>query len=271
MMKFLKLIFIGCAASVMLFSSCATPKDITILQDLNSGAVVQTLEGAEIKVRPDDKLAIIVNSKDPELADLFNLPIVSHRIGAGNSSAALVSSNQYVSYYTVTPQGTIDFPVLGDIHLAGMRRYEVAEYIKNQLVSKNLVKDPVVTVEFANAGVSVMGEVNKPGRVSIDRERLNVIEAITAAGDMTIYGNRKNVLVIRDEDGVQKSYRLDLTNAATLYSSPAFYLKQNDIVIVDPNNYMKRQSTVNGNTTLSASFWVSVASLLTSICVLIFK
>lgn len=270
-MKFLKLIFIGCAASVMLFSSCATPKDITILQDLNSGAVVETLEAAEIKVRPDDKLSIIVNSKDPELADLFNLPVVSHRIGAGNTSSALISLNQYVSYYTVTPQGTIDFPVLGEIHIAGMRRYQVAEYIKDQLVTKNLVKDPVVTVEFANAGVSVMGEVGHPGRVSIDRERMNVLEAITAAGDMTIYGNRKNVLVIRDENGQQKSYRLDLTNAASLYSSPAFYLKQNDIIIVDPNNYMKRQSTVNGNTTLSASFWVSVASLLTSICVLIFK
>lgn len=269
-MKFLKLIFFGCVAGMLSFSSCKTPKDITLLQDMNNGSVVRTLESAEIKVRPDDKLSVIVNSKDPELADLFNLPIVSHRVGTGATSSIL-SSNQYVSYYTVTPQGTIDFPVLGEIHIAGMRRYQVAEYIKDQLVAKNLVKDPVVTVEFANAVVSVMGEVKNPGRISIERERMNVLEALTAAGDMTIYGNRKNVLVVRDEGGEQKAYRLDLTDAATLYSSPAFYLKQNDVIIVDPNNYMKRQSTVNGNTTLSASFWVSVASLLTSICVLIFK
>ena len=152
-----------------------------------------------------------------------------------------------------------------------MTRSEVAGFIKGELMGRDLVKDPTVTVEFLNTGVSVMGEVLAPGRYDMNRDNITILEALSLAGDLTIQGKRDNVMVIREEDGQLKTYRVDLTNGQQLMSSPAFYLKQDDIVYVEPNGVRKRQTTVNGNTALSASFWVSVASLLTSVAVLIFK
>ena len=165
----------------------------------------------------------------------------------------------------------IDFPVLGKIHVAGMKREEIAECIKNELIKENLVKDPVVTVEFANLCISVLGEVNSPGRFSIDRDRLTILDALSMAGDLTIYGNRSKVMVLRQEGDVQRVYGLNLTSGEHIYSSPAYYLQQNDVVYVEPNEVKARQSTVNGNNVRSTSFWISLASLLTSVAILIFN
>lgn len=266
-----KKLFIAIQVCVFLLCSCATPKNITYLQGLEDGVANANISMKDIRIKPEDKISIVVNSKDPLLADLFNLPVISHRVGTGTSALSTMSNSQYVSYYTVAPDGCIDFPVLGEIHIAGMNRSEVAAYIKNRLVKEDLVKDPVVTVEYANTGISVLGEVLRPGRYDINRDRLNVLDALGLAGDLTIQGVRDNVLVLRDEDGKQIAYRLDLTDAESLFNSPAFYLQQNDIIYVEPNAVKKRQATVNGNNVLSASFWVSVASLLTSVAVLIFK
>ena len=134
-----------------------------------------------------------------------------------------------------------------------------------------LVKDPVVTVEFLNLYISVMGEVNNPGQFSIDRDRLTVLDALSMAGDLTIYGNRSKVMVLRQEGDVQRVYGINLTSGEHVYTSPAYYLQQNDVVYVEPNNMKARQSTVNGNNVRSTSFWISLASLLTSMGVLIFK
>lgn len=152
-----------------------------------------------------------------------------------------------------------------------MKREEIAEYIKNELIKENLVKDPVVTVEFANLCISVLGEVNNPGRFSIDRDKLTVLDALSMAGDLTIYGNRSKVMVLRQEGDVQRVYGLNLTSGNHVYTSPAFYLQQNDVVYVEPNAVKARQSTVNGNNVRSTSFWISLASLLTSIGILIFN
>lgn len=258
------------SAGVFIMSSCSTPKQVAYMQDATHGSVNETTAVRDIRVRPDDKISIIVNSKDPVLADLFNLPVVSHRVGTGANASSL-SSNQFVSYYTVTPEGEIDFPVLGRISIAGMRRHEVADYIKQRLVSEDLVKDPVVTMEYINTGISIMGEVNKPGRYDINKDNITILEALSLAGDLTISGKRDNVLVVREENGKHHNYRIDLTDAGNLYTSPAYYLQQDDVIYVEPNNMKKRSTTVNGNNVLSASFWVSIASLLTSVAVLIFK
>ena len=171
----------------------------------------------------------------------------------------------------MAPDGTIDFPVLGKLKIEGMTRSELAGFIKGELMGKELVKDPVVTVEFLNTGFSVMGEVNNAGRFDINKDQLNILEALSLAGDLTIQGQRENVAVVRtDRDGVH-TYRVDLTNFVELTKSPAYYIKQGDVIYVEPNGVRKRQATVNGNNVLSASFWVSVASLLTSVAVLIFK
>lgn len=252
--------------ATILLSSCATTKSINYFQDLEHGVSEQVLNPMQIKIKPEDKISIIVNSKDPQLANLFNLPLVANRVGQ-----LVNSSNLQISGYTVDSLGCIDFPVLGKIHIAGMNREGISQTIKEQLISKSLVKDPIVTVEFMNLVVAVMGEVNRPGRFNIDHDKITLLDAISLAGDLTIYGKRENILVLRQENGKQVSYKVNLCSGYDLYASPVFYLQQNDVVYVEPNDTRARQSTINGNNIRSTSFWISIASLLTSVAVLIFK
>lgn len=265
-MKFYKIIIV--AASVLALVSCSTSKEISYFQDLRPGESELTLAAPmEIKIQPKDKLSILVNSQDLRLTNLFNLPIVSQQVGQESSSG----TNRGLSGYTVDSKGDIDFPVLGGLHVQGMTREEVAVYIKKELQSHDLIKDPVVTVEFMNLSVNVMGEVNRPGRYNIDKDHLTILDALSQAGDLTIYGKREKVLVLRNENGTQRVYGINLCSADHLYSSPVYYLQQNDVVYVEPNDTKARQSTVNGNNVRSTSFWISLASLLTTISVLIFK
>lgn len=270
--------FLSLHAALLLFVawaavSCSAPSHVTYFQDLRPGESEQKVIAAtEIKVRPGDKLSIIVNSRDPQLTQLFNLPYVGQQIGQGIVSINKNNTNsQGVSGYTVDEKGMIDFPVLGKIEIAGKNREEIASFIKGELLAKNLVKDPVVTVEYMNLCISVLGEVAQPGRYSIDRDKVTVLDAISMAGDLTIYGKREKVLVLREEGGVQHVYGINLCSAEHLYTSPVYYLRQNDVVYVEPNNVRARQATVNGNNVRSTSFWISLASLLTTVAVLVFK
>ena len=244
-------------------SSCGSSKEVVYFQDLRPGETeIKLPEVKAITIRPEDKISIIVNSRDPQLTDLFNLPIMSRQLGQSlRSGGTSIGTNQGISAYTVDAEGNIDFPVLGKISVAGMKREEIAEYIKNELVKENLVKDPVVTVEFANLSISVLGEVNNPGRFNIDRDRLTILDALSLAGDLTIYGNRSKVMVLRQEGDVQRVYGLNLTSGQHIYTSPAYYLQQNDVVYVEPNNVKARQSTVNGNNVRSTSFWMEFSGL----------
>lgn len=253
-------------AAVLLLGSCAAPK-IAYFKDMQPGIAVKVLNPLDIRVQPKDKISILVNSKDPLLMDLFNLPIISRQIGTRSGT----SGSQGMSGYTINKYGDIDFPVLGYIHVAGMTREEIASCIKEELISKNLVKDPVVTVEFMNLTISVLGEVANPGRFNIDQDRLTLLDALSMAGDLTVYGKRENVLVQREENGQKTLYQVNLNSGYDLYVSPVYYLRQNDVVYVEPNNTRARQSTVNGNNVRSTSFWLSLASLLTTITVLIVK
>ena len=256
------------ALVLLLLCSCAAP-NVSYFNDLCNGQTEQLLQTTDIRLRPDDKISIVVKSKDPLLSDLFNLPIYTHRVGY--SQAALTNTSQQMSVYTVDKNGEIDFPVLGKIKVSGLRRDEVAELIKVELIKQNLIKDPVLTVEYANLGFNVMGEVNKPGRYIFDRDHLTILDAISMAGDLTIQGRRDNIVVLRETGDGRTTYRVNLQNGKELMQSPAFYLQQNDVVYVEPNAYRSRQTTVNGNNVLSTSFWISVASLLTSVAILIVK
>lgn len=259
------------AACAALLSSCATPKEVVYFQDLQqTDGTLAAVQAKEIRVRPDDKISIIVNSRDPQLTDLFNLPYVSRQLGQTlRSVTSTYGQSQGVSGYTVDSEGNIDFPVLGKIHVEGMTREEIGRCIKDELIGQDFVKDPIVTVEFMNLTVSVMGEVAKPGRYAIERDRITILDALSMAGDLTIYGRRDAVMVQRMEGDTLQVYELNLVSGQDVYNSPAFYLQQNDLVYVAPNDVKVRESTVNGNNIRSTSFWISLGSLLTSVAVLI--
>lgn len=258
------------AAMLVLFTlalwSCSTPKEISYFQDLES-VEGQRIGGAKgITVRPKDKISIIVNCKSPELTALFNLPYVTQRLGENSRSTISSGYSQgYISGYTVDDRGCVDFPVLGEVHVAGMTREEIASEIKRELRERGQATDAVVTVDFMNLYYQVLGEVARPGRYAIDKDALTILDAIGAAGDLTIYGRRDRVKVLRDEGGRMRTYEVDLCSASDLIASPVYYVRQNDVIYVDPNDVRARQSTVNGNNVRSTSFWISLTSLAASV------
>lgn len=252
---------------IFAFSSCNTPK-LGYFQDVQSGQTQQLMDAKLVTIQPGDKLSILVGSKDPGLAYLFNLQIVG-RYRTSQSDANLTTSQ--VASYTLDENGEIDFPVLGKLNIKGKTRSEVAAYIKNELISRQLLNDPVVTVDFLDLYFSVMGEVNSPGRFLMDHDKTTLIDALSRAGDLTIFGRRDNVLVLREADGQQLAYRVDLTNLQSIYNSPVYYLKQGDMIYVEPNDKKAREATPTGNAFAQPTLWISLASLITTISVLIFK
>ena len=253
--------------ATLFIASCSTPKDITYFQDTWEGDTYAIAKDLDIRLQKGDKLTVVVHSRDPQLSQMFNLPVQAQRVGMTTD----VSNSQRMSAYTVDESGNIDVPNVGTIMVAGLNRSQVAQTVKNKLVEQDLVKDPVVTVEFDNMFINVLGEVNKPGRYALTKDRVTVLDALGMAGDMTIQGERRFVKVLRHEGETRKAYTLDFTKMAQVVNSPAYYLQQDDVVYVDPNAYRKRQTTVNGNNARSTATYISLASLLTSIAVLIFK
>ena len=259
-------------------TSCSTPKDITYFQGAQDAEIfeIAALQPSQIKLQPHDKLSITVNCKDPALAQMFNLNVFTNSVSqkAGYSGTGSQYRNYDVGYsdgiqgFTVSPEGTIDYPVLGKIKVEGMTRSELAAFIKGEIMGRGLIKDPVVSVEFLNVGVSLMGEVVHPGRYDLNKDVLTIVEAISLAGDLSIYGKRQNVKVIRQKGNKVETFVVDLTDAKQLVNSPAYYLQQGDIVYVEPNNIRKRQTIANGNSVTNISFWISIASLLTSAAIL---
>lgn len=247
---------------LLVLSACGAPQQIAYFQDFNQNPdTLINLKSAVITAKPTDKLYIGVKSKDPQISQLFNL--------TGTATTSTGVKDAY--YYTVDSKGNIDFPVLGTLHVAGRTREQIAEEIKKVLVERNLVKDPVVTVSLTNLHYSVMGEVARPGQYEIEDEKVTILDALSKAGDLTIYGTREDVMVLRQENGHQKIYKINLCSGNSVFNSPVYYLQQNDVVYISPNKTKARQSTVNGNNVRSTGFWISLASLATSVAVLITK
>jgi len=245
--------------AMLALCSCSY-KNIPYFQDSDGGGQVSIPVEQKIVIKPEDKLTILVYSKDLKLCNLLNLPFTTRTIGMETPTNNTYS--QGVSAYTVDSKGEIDFPVLGKVKIVGLTREEVAEKIKALLIDSNVVKDPVVTIECVNLAVNVFGEVNKPGKIYINKDSYTILDAISAAGDLTIFGLRENVKVLRVEDGISKTYEVNLASTEQLITSPVYYLQQNDAIYVEPNKMRARQSTVNGNNVLSTSFWISIANLL---------
>ena len=256
----------GCGKSTLLsiIAGLLAPETGTIV--VNNPEVIAAAR--DITVQPKDQISIVVSSKDPELAALFNLTRVQYR--AGSTDWRSGSYNGEVSGYTLDDQGAIDFPVLGSLTVAGMTKDRIAAMIKKRLMEENLVNDPVVTVEFMNLYFSVLGEVKNPGKYSITKDQITLLEALSMAGDLTIYGKRDAIFVIREENGQRVTHWVDI-RSKDIFESPVYYLKQNDVVYVQPNKVRAGQSTLNENSVKSVGLWISIGSFLTSLGVLLFK
>jgi len=242
-----------------LLCSCGSPKKVLYLQDIEQFSEQGITQKYEVNVQEDDLLSIIVSSKDKELTEPFNLRKFENvtNINNDNELGFLVDIN-----------GDIDYPILGKIHAAGLTRLQLQELIKKKLIENNLIKDPIVTIQFLNFKVSVIGEVNKPGSFKISGDRINLFEALSMAGDLTIYGNRERVGIIREQNNERVVSFIDI-RTSQIFNSDYYYLQQNDIIYVEPNNIRAQQSGINQNMSVSAI--VSVLSLLTSVSILIFK
>lgn len=262
-MKLYKLL--AAAGVALILASCATPKNYNYLQDLQNGQQITTPTDGTIRLQPNDMITVLVKSKNPEMANVFNKGLIT------NVKAGLADQSYYTMGYTVDPEGNIDFPLAGKIHVGGLTRHEAQEAIKKTLIDSELLKDANVTVETMNLSYTVMGEVNKPGNYTLDKDAVTLFEALGKAGDMNVYGKRDSVLVIRQKGAQKTIYSLCLNNAKDIFSSDAYYVQQNDVIYVKANDTKARQSNVPGNESRTLSFWLSLASVLTALGVLLFK
>ena len=253
----------------IVLASCATPKTVSYFPNLSDGDKLIVKESEGILLKPADKLSIIVNTKSVELNNVLNLPVTSQIIGYTEQQS--IYQSRGASGYTIDQDGYIDFPLIGKVKAAGLSRARLAELLKRTMVEKNVATDAVVTIEYINLGFSVLGEVKAPGFYLFETDRLTLLQALSKAGDMTIYGDRNHVKVIRQtENGGQEAYVLNMQDPEAVMQSPAYILQQNDVVYIQPNNYRKRQSAIASDIT-NGSFWLSAMSVLTSVLVLIFK
>ena len=236
----------------ILMVGCNAQQRVLYLQDVESGAEIEIPDSYQIRVRPLDQLTIIVNSKDPELALPFNSASTYAGLAKGAGSSINSSSLQV---FTVDNDGYVTLPIIGKVKCDGLTRTELQTLIENKIKESSYIADPQVNVRFANLQISVLGEVTRPGRYDIKSDKITILDALAMAGDMTIYGNRENVAVIREIDGKNVVTKLDI-RSIEIFSSPCFYLEQNDIVLVSPNKYRAASSEINQN----RSFWISLAS-----------
>jgi len=220
--------------------------------DLNS----QNEVNYQTKIKADDVLLIVISSENPEVAAPYNLKSV---VLQGNSEEAI--QTQRTQTYIVDVEGTIEFPILGKIKVAGLSKVEAITQIKELL--KDHVKDAVVNLRILNFEVTVLGEVKNPGTFTVSSERITLLEALGKAGDLTIYGKRKNILLIREENGLKSMHRIDLTKSDFI-NSPYYYLAQNDVVYVEPNRTRINSSAIGPNITVG----ISALSLIVTIIAL---
>ena len=239
------------------FTSCVPKSKILYVQDIDTALTTRELNYESI-IKKDDILRIIVTSENMKLVQPFNQVVNP----TSNNDLTITSQNKLLGYL-VNNDGNISFPLLGNIAAAGVSRKDLTDTIQNRLRAE-YVKDATVDLRVVNFKVTVLGEVNRPGNHLFDHNRITLLQAIGTAGDLTIYGNRKNVTVIRDVDGVQKVHKLDLTTSEFI-DSDYYYLQQNDAVIVEPNNAQVQAAGFNRN----ASLYVSVASVLLSLIVIL--
>ncbi len=258
----IKLLFVGC--TLLFLASCSSTK-----QNLSYFEDIQDMQSAscpssdyEVKIIPDDELIITVTSVVPEATAAFNLPMTN----PASYGTVSVNSQIQMQTYMVDKDGDIIFPVLGKLKVSGLSTSQLADKLRSE-ISKT-VKDPFVKIELANFRINVIGEVKNPGAISVNRQRFSLLDAIAQAGDLTEYGLRESVLLIREENGVKTYHRLNL-NDSKILSSPYFYLKQNDVIYVEPNKIKKDNSKYNQNNAFKLSVVATIVSALSVVASLV--
>ena len=252
----------------ILLNSCTSKKKLDYLQNIESVALEASMKNAKSTIQPNDQLVIMVTAKDMDVVKPFNQNFSSGQILQyslpSNNAPTQSQTSASGPTYMVDSQGNIEFPVIGKINTENKTTEELRDILKKEI--SKYVLNPQVSVRNTNYKITVLGEVNRPGTYNIPDAQTTLLEVLGLAGDLSIYGNREDILVLRNIDGVMSKERIDLTKADFI-NSPFFYLKQNDVIIVSPNETKQKSSRLDPN----AGIYISVASIVVTILALIFK
>lgn len=243
MPKFLSLMFVTTLCFLM--GSCASSEKFALLQNVTANSQSKTADFQAV-LQPDDLLMIIISTDNPIIAQPYNLSTVN--VAGIETEIGIMQQRQL--NYQIDQEGNIQMPNLGTVKAAGKTRNQLMVDINKLLEGK--IENPVITIRILNYKVSVQGEVNKPGTFTVATERITLLEALSMAGDLTIYGKRDNILIIREENGVKSFQKVDITKG-DFVDSPYYYLSQNDVVYVEPNKTRVNSSVVGPNITVGIS------------------
>lgn len=263
-----KFLFCGMLAVVLMMSSCINTKKMIVLENMADSVSYPVDSLQEIKIQRDDRIYVVVSSKNPELALPFNMAGEAVQMDANGELRTLGYTTRGVQQlgYLVDPEGYIEFPILGKLDVVGLTRREVTELIQNRLISDGYISDPIVYVELQNLRITLMGEVNTQGVQNVTNARITLLEAITRANGLTSNADLKKVTVIREENEERKMYTLDI-RSTDIFKSPCYYLQQNDIVYVHPK--FPANTTKEDRTLKFYSLGIGLISFLTSLFVLL--
>jgi len=251
-------------SSIIILSSCGSVKNVAYLQNSDSIFFARSEYLYDARIMPKDILTITVNTVNPEAAEPFNLTVPT----SFNNQTRSTYSQPILQTYLVDNNGRIDYPVLGTLQVGGLSKSECEKMIHDKILPYlNATENPVVTVRMSNYKISVIGEVNRPGMFTVSNEKINILEALAQAGDLTIYGVRDKVKLIREDAKGRKDVITLNLNDANIINSPYYYLQQNDIVYVEPNKVKARNSTIGQSTTI----WLSATSILVSLTSLLYN
>ncbi len=246
---------------LLLLGACSVPKDVAYFQgidNLSPEKLKEINESARIEIVDGDLLNITVTAWDPTVATPFNPPVFAY---AQEGDQPVFASNAMYNYL-VDNEGKINFPVLGDVPVRGYTRQELAKYLQKEI--SHYIKDPLVNVQITNFRVTIVGEVARPGALTVRNDRLTILDALGQSGDLTINANRKNILIIREKNGQKETGRIDLTQP-DIFTSPYYYLNQNDVVYIEPNDAKKK----NANYSQAQQYSITViSSILSAISVI---
>ena len=256
-MKFIKRVYL--LLLIVVLSGCSAAERTIYLQDVTNDGKIVVADEHQIRIKPYDRLTVVVTSKDSELAAPFNVMTSYNSLSNSAIGQTTVSSSQGLQVRTVDSNGDLYMPIIGSVACAGKTRSELAADIARKIVDGGYISDAAVNIQFVDMKIFVLGEVARPGQYDVTRDQITLLEALAMAGDMTIYGNRANVTVVRKDGGATRSYVVNILDTSC-FSSPAYYLQQGDVVYVQP----KRQRAAAGEINQNRSFWISIVSTLLS-------